>query len=349
MRRAAVAVATLSALLACAAPAAVSIVDPGQGPVALPAGTPGAAQLSGLGWAGADVWYAVSDAVATLFELDVDVDASTGEILTAAVVDSQALGAGSDLEGLVLHPLGSSVLASDEVGPAIREYRLSDGAVLSSVTVPAIYANVRANRSLESLALRVAESSSDDALWTANEEALTVDGPVSTATTGTIVRLQRYDESFVPDGQWAYVTDPYPGAPFLGQERSGVADLLALPGGELLVLERSFSTALFRLRLYRVDFAGATDTTALGQLDSDPFTPAAKTLLWEISGGLDNFEGLALGPELDAGDRSLLLVSDDGGGLPQSLYALRLELPEPGAAVQLAAGLLVVGLLHRRR
>lgn len=327
---------------------AATVVDPGQGPIALAPGAAGASELSGLAYAGADLYHAVSDSGAMLFDVDIQIDSATGLILGAAVTGSLALGAGTDLEGLVLAPLGGSVYASDEIGPAIREYRLSDGVLLSTLSVPAVFAAIRSNLSFESLAMRVAPQVGDDALWTANEEALTVDGAISSAQSGTVVRLQRFDSTLAPDGQWAYLTDPYPGAPFLGLERSGVADLLALPSGEILVLERSFSTALFRMRLYQVDLSGATDTTALASLVTDPFTPVGKTLLWERAGVLENFEGLAVGKELDAGDWSLLLVSDDGGGAPQSLYPLRLSyVPEPTAGALLAAGLLALACLGK--
>jgi hypothetical protein len=340
--------ALLPLLLATVATADVVVVtDPPQGHVNLAAGAPGAGELSGIAWVAGDQYYAVSDSGALLFELDVDVDPATGEILAASVVDSLALGAGSDLEGLVHPPLGGAVLASDEVGPAIREYRLSDGAVLASVAVPALYANLRANFGLEALALRVAPNPTDDALWTANEEALSVDGPLATNTAGSVVRLQRFDAALDPDGQWAYETDPYPGSPFGGNERSGVVELLALPGGELVVLERSFSSQLFQARLYQVDFAGATDTTALASLASDPYVPVGKTLLWSFPTAFSNYEGMALGPTLDDGARSLILVADDGGGASQTLYAL--ALPEPGGALPRVAGALLVLRLGRRR
>ena len=342
----------LLSLLMWALPAmGATIVDPGHGAETLAPGTPMAAGLSGLAYAGADVYYAIGDGSGvTAFELDIEIDLTTAEILSATVVDSQVLAAGGDLEGIVHHPLGGSVLVSDEVGYAIREHSLSDGSVLSTLGVPAIFANVRSNFGLESLAMRVAPSSADDALWTANEEALTVDGALSTNTTGSIVRLQRFDDLQAADGQWAYVTDPYPGGAAGGLERSGVSEMLSLPNGEVLVLERSFSSQLFRARIYQVDFAGATDTSALTDLAVDPFTPVSKTLLWQTAFILQNYEGLAIGPQLDAGDWSLLLISDSGGGAPQNLYALRLQpMPEPSAALQLGAGLLALWLVHARR
>jgi hypothetical protein len=218
---------------------------------------------------------------------------------------------------------------------------------MGTVAVPAIYRKIRPNRSLESL------SRAGDALWTANEEALAVDGPISNATSGTRVRLQRFDAAGAPAGQWAYVTDPYPGGPFLGLETSGVADLVALENGELLVLERAFSDQGFRARIYQVDFAGATNTSALARLDSQPFTPVGKSLLWDSGAVAANYEGLALGRSLDAGDWSLVLLSDDGGAGSPGVYPLRLQLASaPGALPILpptGMPLLALALLGRCR
>jgi hypothetical protein len=203
----------------------------------------------------------------------------------------------------------------------------------------------RLNRSLESLAWEAATG----ALWTANEGALEPDGPLATFAAGTTVRLQRFDADGLPDGQWAYAAEPIPGGPFQGNETNGVVDLLPLPSGELLVLERSLSSLFFDVRLYEVDFAGATDTSALASLASESFVPVAKTLRWSSGQLLSNFEGLALGPPLQAHDWSLLLVSDDGGTFGQALYPLRVSfVPEPPRALLLALSLVLVGTRLRR-
>jgi len=55
--------------------------------------------------------------------------------------------------------------------------------------------------------------------------------------------------------------------------------------------------------------------------------------VWEGSALGDNFEGMTLGPSLDAGDRSLVLISDDGGVTRTRLLALRYwEKPAPTPA-----------------
>jgi hypothetical protein len=138
--------------------------------------------------------------------------------------------------------------------------------------------------------------------------------------------------------------------PLTTAERSGVSDLLALPDGRLLVLERELGGTFipdFRNRIYLVDFTGATDTSAISSLNSATFTGLTKTLLWEGNFANDNFEGITLGPQLANGDYSIILVSDDGGGTnAQSLYALRISgVPEPGGLALLG----LVGLLTMRR
>src|SRR5690606_38995059 len=116
-------------------------------------------------------------------------------------------------------------------------------------------------------------------VWTANEEALSVDGPLSTPSAGTVVRLLRYDNAG-PAAQHAYVTAPIHGLVISGS-RSGVSDLVALPDGRLLALERSFALAspLFLTRLYEVDTSGATDVSGLPGLAGQMYTPATKRLL----------------------------------------------------------------------
>ena len=332
----------LSVALLAPAASAVSIVDPGFGPFFFSGGP---TELSGITRMAGNEYLAVSDSGGQLVSLTVLVQSATGAVTSALAGTPVALAGGVDLEGVAFDPGTGQVFVSDEVGPAIRGHDPATGVFQFAITVPAIYGQARTNRSLESLTLDPAGGG----LWTANEEALDTDGPVSTLVSGTVIRLQRFDSSFSPDGQWAYVTDAIPDGPAGGDETSGVVDLLALPAGELLVLERSLGQTAFRSRIYLVDRTGATDTSGLAALDSDPFVAVQKTLLWEAAPLFSNFEGITLGPELDAGDRSLLLVSDDGGLFGQALYPLRISLPEPGTAALLVTGLCMLGLRGRAR
>jgi hypothetical protein len=179
--------------------AGITITDVGGVPLA--SGATGAGELSGLTWVSGNQFYAVSDNGARLFPLAVNLNPVTGAILSAALSNPVSLAAGTDIESVAYNAATDTVYASDETGPAIREYNRTTGALLSTLTVPGVHANIQTNYSLEPLSLRPGAS----ALWTANEEALSVDGPLSTVGAGTVVRLQKYDAALNP----AAVPEPH--------------------------------------------------------------------------------------------------------------------------------------------
>jgi len=308
-------------------------------------GAPGG--LSGLTYAGGNQYYAVEDSGARLHPLTINLNSVTGAVTSASLGTSITL-SGTDLEGVAYNAANNSVYVSDETGATIKEYNLSGG-WLSTVSVPTVYSSYRNNYSLESLSLQAGHKS----LWTANEEALyeasvVNDGPLSTTSAGTVVRLQKFDSNLNAVRQWAYVTEPilsYSGLTIT--ERSGVSDLCVLPNGKLLVLERQlngegvFGFPEFHNYIYEVDLTTGTDVSGFTSgLAGETYTAVAKNLLWDSSFGMDNFEGMALGPQLDNGEYSLLLISDGDGDPNESLYALRLggTIPEPATFALLLSG-----------
>jgi hypothetical protein len=324
------------------------VIDPGQGGVTLAAGGTTAAELSGITFAGGTTYYAVGDdGQPTIWELAVALDAVTGWITSAAVTGGSAASLGSDSEGIAFRAATGSVFVADEVASTIREFRLADGSQVGSVAVPAIFApaNVQANRGLESLAY------GPGGLWTANEEAVLPDGPLASTTTGSWVRIQRFGVDLEAAGQWAYRTDPISALSGLTTaERSGVVDVLPWSATELLVLERELGGAFprFRSRLYLVDTTLASDVSDVASLESGGFSPLAKTLLWERLFSAANFEGMTFGPPLADGSRSLLLISDNGGGLAQQLYAVSV-VPEPSVLPLVSVGAAAAWWVLRRR
>lgn len=302
------------------------VEDVGQGPVPLAPGAHDAHELSGLVWAGGERFYAVSDKRGGLFRLRIAVTPGDGAIAAAAVEGVQRLPESHDLEGIVMGAGGDRVFVVDEVGPALREHRLADGAVLRRAAVPAPFTALRHNLGFEALARDPA-----GALWVANEDALAVDGATSNRSDGSWVRLQRFDADLQPAGQWAYHLDPVDGALLVPSRGTGLSELVALPDGRLLALERSLSASDLRLRLYELDLAGATDVATRPSLPAADVRPVQKHLRWERRAPDLNVEGAALGPPLADGSRSLLLISDDGHRLRQALYALRVRPLAPPA------------------
>jgi hypothetical protein len=198
-----------------------------------------------------------------------------------------------------------------------------------------VFSRQRLNGGFESLT----QSPDGAEYWAANEMPLSIDGEPATDSTGAVVRLQRMDAQMRPTAQFSYPVDPYfaritTPPQLAGFAVSGLSELLVLPGGGLLALERAFAgdstgAANLRVRIYEVHLEGATNVSQLGWaegLRGRPYTPVRKRLLWEENFGLttSNFEGMTLGPALENGDRPLILIADNNGGRSEALYVLRL-------------------------
>ncbi len=207
---------------------------------------------------------------------------------------------------------------------------------MQTINLPPVFATQVFNRGLESLTRRA----DGKEMWTANEEALTADGPVSTDKAGTVVRLQRLAVSgntVTPAEEYAYLTEPIHGG--IGKPIcNGLSDLVELPDGTLLSLERSAVEGLppLETRIFQIDFTGATDIShgALAKgLIGQKYTPVKKTLLFDSkSEGNsigENLEGLCQGPKLENGNWALLGVVDNGDPVSKNtLVAFELANPQ---------------------
>ncbi|GJM18184.1 MAG: hypothetical protein DHS20C14_03970 [Phycisphaeraceae bacterium] len=262
---------------------------------------------SGVAWLGGNDYAVVLDNSNKIVFLTIVLDAD-GSAVSVTNAGGLSLDITADYEGIaVLSP--SVLMVCEETTPGLDTFLRIDGGHGGAVAIPAVYANARANRGLESLEIL------DGVGWTANEEALSVDGPVASPSVGTTVRLLEFDAATgTPARQLAYdVTKMHgPAIPLENPGQSGLTDLVILPDGRLLALERSFALAnpLFLTRIYEIDETGATDVSSLGTLAGATYTPVAKTLAW--SGDLGNLEGLTLGPALTGGGHSMIGVADDG-------------------------------------
>ena len=277
-----------------------------------------ATDFSGLAWAGGSDFYAVSDKVKGIFPLRISIEPTTGKILNAKIgVMLPVKTKLGDFEGIAFDPDKRTVAVSAEQGNGIFGFNLATG-VTFPVEVPKVFSRARRNKSLESLTFDSVVGN----YWTANEEAIEGDGPVSESNLGTIVRLQKFDRRFRPLAQFAYRTEPSAFRVLNGG--TGVSDLALLPNGELLVLERVVGIGL-SAKIFRVDARGATDTSKIAKLEGADFKIAGKKLIFERATIANNFEGIALGPKLDDGWRSLILIADSSGGTTHCLMPLRIR------------------------
>jgi hypothetical protein len=300
------------AIASALAAQALRIEEIGGEPVPVPG--IGNAELSGITWAGGARYLAVDDGRSRLFPLDVTIDEATGKIVRVVAGEFVSLKGARDIEGIAWRSAQHSVIVTDETAHELREYDPVSGELKRSFPPPALFHDrIRQNRGFEGVAI----SPDGKSVWTVNEGPLRYDGDSAGALQGAWVRLQRFDAALVPNGQWAYRTEP--GIGFVG-----VVDLMVAPAGELLVLERALTGGGFSARIFFAGLARATDIAGIERLrDRDDFRPARKEKLWERTGGFQNFEGIALGPELAGGARLVLLVSDGGDQRPPTLLPLR--------------------------
>lgn len=233
-----------------------------------------------------------------------------------------------DPEGLALTKDGTLVATSEGfatrlIDPWVREFSL-DGRQLRSLPVPAAFLpaagrGVRQNLGFES----AATPPNGRFLFTGTEGALAQDGPPATVAAGSPARILRYNlQRGELDRQYLYWTDPIaePPVPATQFAVNGLVELLPLDNEFLLAMERSFSVGApdtgNTIKLFTVALPGADDVNGFDSLALllDGLEPVEKTLLLDLDAlgiPLDNVEGMAFGPRLPDGRRSLLLVSDN--------------------------------------
>lgn len=298
----------------------------------------------------------------------------------------------TDLESIQLTNSGTLLVTSEgetaatgqiRTNPFLNEYNL-DGNFIRSLPIPEKFVpdavtspnqtrGVRDNLAFESGAI----TPDGRTFFTASENALVQDGPAGSVTNDTRSRLLRYDlTTGQPNGEFLYETDrvAFAPQPSNGFTSTGLVDLLALDNGTtLLALERSFSLGRpgggNTIKLYEFSLDEATDISnipslnALSATESANIRPVQKQLLLNLNdlglaNGLNNIEGIELGPQLPNGLRSLILVSDDNfnvGNIPQVpflestqflAFGLELNLPNPMTVPEpgIIGGLFVLAL-----
>jgi hypothetical protein len=159
------------------------------------------------------------------------------------------------------------------------------------------------------------------------------DGPNPTATTGAFTRIlgQGRGLGFPVLAEYAYPLDKLPLTDANGNGTNQVADILTVDATHFLVLERGTAPGKGNsVRLYEIDISTAHNVVSFPTLNGASFTPVTKTLLLNFDSlnlpcGVANFSGMTFGPTLSNGDRSLVLVSDNGFDSNTSTRILALD------------------------
>jgi hypothetical protein len=249
----------------------------------------------------------------------------------------------ADIEAVRFDPLGDGIWYASEgndalgTGPFVKQAG-AGGAHRSTLPLPAMFkatpdksAGPRGNLGVEALAF----APDGQSLWLGMEAPLYQDGPLASSERGAVTRFTRVDRDGKMLAQYAYPVDHVQGRPAPGRfGDNGVSEMLAVDQRHLLVLERSgvqdaAGRFAFFIRLYLVDLEGATDIGAFRTLYGASYAPLKKRLLMNLNlAGLDkvdNLEGMAWGPAMANGHRSLVLISDDNFSADQMTQVLAFE------------------------
>lgn len=270
--------------------------------------------------------------------LDLQIDGEKGKVLYAQLMEPEGMalrrsrgeGTMRDCEGACYFPLAGTVFVSGETYQDILEYDSKGVPTGRQLAVPECMkrTHIASNQGFEALTYNAAQHR----FWTTTEGALLED-----ASSPLRLRLLSFDDELQPSLAYVYQMDE----PIKGQHKRnnahGVASMLALDDGRLLVLEREAYSPKWKVgafvnhKIYVVDPSKenpvSLDTPMADVTDEQV---ARKVLLAEFKTRLNlfrynlaNFEGMCLGPRLNDGRQILLLIADSQNGKGNFLYHLK--------------------------
>lgn len=251
-----------------------------------------------------------------------------------------------DPEGLRVAPNGKLYISSEGnwssnpaqmFQPFVREFN-TDGSHVRQFDTPAAFNYVdnstrggRSNKLFEALAVTPAGQ-----IFTANEDALIEDGPITSLNAGSVIRVVQLDPvTGKTVAQYAYALPKIPVAAAANARfapDNGLPELLAVSEREFIAVERAFADGVgntIRLVRTRIE-ADTTDVSRITSLVGASYKPMSREVLLEMPISyqgvkLDNIEGLSWGPVLANGHRSLVLVADNNFDDSQSTQFLAFE------------------------
>ena len=166
------------------------------------------------------------------------------------------------------------------------------------------------------------------------EEPLYQDGlQAGLGDSAAILRLLRFDvASKKLIGQYFYSCDPVSRSPVEPRDYriNGISDILALDDDRIWIMERAYSTGIEScdVRIYQVHLDQLPKVKPVSS-PADFRKTFRKDLVVNLSSlgiRVDNLEGMCIGPLLENGSRSVLMVSDNNFARSQISQVLLFEL-----------------------
>ena len=263
----------------------------------------------------------------------------------------------ADFEGIAI--LGKDVLVSSEgainrTKPTPPElYRFNRmGDFVGMVSIPEKFLlpkkehtdkmyGSRDNHSFEALST----SLDGKTTYMGSEEALFQDGPITTISYSSHVRIILYKD-LKPGMEIAYQLDKVEAVKSadktdekadLTTGENGLVDIAAIDDKTFYTMERSWIPFINKniIRIYKCTInEKTTDISKMDSIKDQSFVAVEKELVADLDEfipqmtikELDNIEGIAFGPTLSNGNRSLIVVSDNNFGKTQRTLFMAFEL-----------------------
>lgn len=226
-----------------------------------------------------------------------------------------------DMEGICYRKSSNTLFISNEADQRIMEYSLEGIATGKELSVPDIFCidNIQPNRGFEALTY----NEHTHLFWTTTESELKGEDSRHPLR----MHLQSFDDTMQAHKQFIYTMD----SPQLAKKRNirnhvkGVPALIALDNGDLIVMERELmvprrllgTCCIIKLFLVHPNSA-------------DPFVPLSKQLICQFKTSLKisrmnfaNYEGMCLGPLLDDGRQTIILINDSQNRMGNWIYRLK--------------------------
>ncbi len=268
---------------------------------------------------------------------EINIDGKTGKVTTVkknTLKTSTKRHFETDAEDVAYNKHTNTVFITSESEQTIKEYTLEGIPTGRELAIPLQFSKdkIQHNRGFETLSF----NSTDSLFWTTTESELNKD-KTPNMSNGKKLRIQTFGYDLEPLKQYAYLTDK-PSSKSKGKEYAhGVPSILVLSDGRVIVLEREIKVSNYYLgsyvkhKLFIVtpkNHTDCTDITTLNTLKQEDFLSKKElcrftTRLRLGKMNLANYEGICLGPKLDDGRQTILLINDSQSRRGNALYRLK--------------------------
>jgi len=215
-----------------------------------------------------------------------------------------------DEEDICFVPHTHTVFVCGEQDQQIVEYDMSGKPTGRKLSVPEVFLSSHGNGGLESLTYNAITH----LFWTTTENTLKTDGALPTIQrkTSNRLRLQSFGDDLMPRHQYWYQTDSSVVKGTKGVSTLGVSGLAALDDGRIIVLEREIWRSprkigsFVNVKLYIVD----PSSQQPGDILHKQLLTEFRTKINLTKRSFANYEGICVGPKLNDGRQTILLVAD---------------------------------------